>query len=420
MKKNDSIKEEKAMNEILNYYLFQKKIKNFLNKKNFLEDNNKIEMGYIINRNYINQWKNTRNYEYISIGLDDAKKDTTKNKLDKKQKKEINQFIEQNHIKYNHNIQFIEENKFIVDSFKKIISEDDLENLIDKVTFKELNINKNKISYEKVGYIFKKKILIIFIEEIKVIKLILHYSNCNDDKIINLVFNFSFPEQFKKYHNFFEKQNSEKIIEYLLKINIFNESSYIEYNKNNDITLIAYNIDKYIDSKVKSNKPNSNINKLDSKEYNNDEVEIKEPYQINFSLINELSFRGLDNVGATCYMNATLQCLANIKPITTYLLSPENYFEFHSNYTICLLTLEYIQVLIGLFCDESRNGSYCPKFFKKTISEMNPLFKGVKVKDSKDLIILLLEVMNNELVKINKKKYNIIDNDNKSYQIINI
>ena len=32
------------------------------------------------------------------------------------------------------------------------------------------------------------------------------------------------------------------------------------------------------------------------------------------------SFKGLDNVGDNYNMNSTLQCLANIKPITDYLL----------------------------------------------------------------------------------------------------
>ena len=47
--------------------------------------------------------------------------------------------------------------------------------------------------------------------------------------------------------------------------------------------------------------------------------------EINYNFYNLPSFRGLDNVGATCYMNATLQCLTNIKPITDYLLNQNKY-----------------------------------------------------------------------------------------------
>jgi ubiquitin C-terminal hydrolase len=80
--------------------------------------------------------------------------------------------------------------------------------------------------------------------------------------------------------------------------------------------------------------------------------------------------------------------------------------------------LQYIQVLIGLFCNESQKGSYSPDEFKKTISELNPLFQGVQANDSKDLVIFLLEAMNNELVKIHNKKKNIIEKENEAYQII--
>ncbi len=31
--------------------------------------------------------------------------------------------------------------------------------------------------------------------------------------------------------------------------------------------------------------------------------------------------RGLNNIGATCYMNATLQCLSNTKPLTEFFLN---------------------------------------------------------------------------------------------------
>ena len=144
--------------------------------------------------------------------------------------------------------------------------------------------------------------------------------------------------------------------------------------------------------------------------------EIKKATEINFNLIKRISYKGLDNVGATCYMNATLQCLANIKPITEYLLNQNNYDLLYQNYDICKLTLQYIQVLIGLFCSESPQGSYSPENFKKIISELNPLFRGVQANDSKDLIIFLLEIMNNELTKIHNIKHNINSDKKELYQ----
>jgi ubiquitin C-terminal hydrolase len=63
------------------------------------------------------------------------------------------------------------------------------------------------------------------------------------------------------------------------------------------------------------------------KQYSNDMDNINDiinPNNVNFNYIKSPSFRGLDNVGATCYMNATLQCLANIKPLTEYFLQKKN------------------------------------------------------------------------------------------------
>ena len=47
---------------------------------------------------------------------------------------------------------------------------------------------------------------------------------------------------------------------------------------------------------------------------------------------------------------------------------------------------------------------YPPENFKKIISEMNPLFKGIAANDPKDLILFLLETMHKEL---NKPQYSI-------------
>ena len=80
--------------------------------------------------------------------------------------------------------------------------------------------------------------------------------------------------------------------------------------------------------------------------------------------------------------------------------------------------MQYIQVLIGLFCSESTIGSYSPENFKKVISELNPLFRGVQANDSKDLIIFLLEIMNNELTKIHNIKHAINSDEDESYQKI--
>ena len=105
---------------------------------------------------------------------------------------------------------------------------------------------------------------------------------------------------------------------------------------------------------------------------------------------------GLNNVGATCYMNATLQCLVHVEKLTKYLLKPEKIQMIQTNKNKYKLTDAYLNVLINSWLNVNIN-NYSPNYFKQVISDMNPLFQGVQANDSKDLIIFLMEKMHNEL-----------------------
>ena len=100
---------------------------------------------------------------------------------------------------------------------------------------------------------------------------------------------------------------------------------------------------------------------------------------------------GLNNIGATCYMNATLQCLSNSKKLTEYFLE-----QFKKD-TNKIMTNEYYEVLKNLWNVESKEKAYSPNSFKEVLSKENPLFAGVAANDSKDLINFLLERFHQEL-----------------------
>ena len=107
--------------------------------------------------------------------------------------------------------------------------------------------------------------------------------------------------------------------------------------------------------------------------------------------------KGLEIIGATCYMNATLQCLCNIEIFV-------DYFKYNKylikNVRQDVLTLKKNQKLCSSFKllmehlypnpGRSFEGYYAPKEFKEKISEMNSLFKGVAANDAKDLINFLI------------------------------
>ena len=118
---------------------------------------------------------------------------------------------------------------------------------------------------------------------------------------------------------------------------------------------------------------------------------------------------GLQNIGATCYMNATLQCFSHIDRLKYYLLDEYIYNELlKEKDTTKKLSFAFAEVLKNLYDENSIKKYYAPEHFKQVISEMNPLFQGIAANDSKDLIIFMLEKMHNELNT--KKGNNIINN----------
>ena len=97
--------------------------------------------------------------------------------------------------------------------------------------------------------------------------------------------------------------------------------------------------------------------------------------------------KGLQNIGATCYMNAVLQCFYNVKVLTEEL----------KKYQIIpgmVITWAYKDVINQLSSKDSNPA--VPTLFKNVIS-LNPLFRGIQANDCKDLILYFLENIENEL-----------------------
>ena len=117
---------------------------------------------------------------------------------------------------------------------------------------------------------------------------------------------------------------------------------------------------------------------------------------------------GLQNIGQTYYMNATIECLSNIKEITDYLLNLNETFISKEN----TLTLSYRSLLIELFLSGQKY--IVPNLFKCVIGELNPLFEGNHAADSKDLVFFIIERLHLEL---NIKDQNIQNIQKDFYQL---
>jgi len=103
---------------------------------------------------------------------------------------------------------------------------------------------------------------------------------------------------------------------------------------------------------------------------------------------------GLQNIGATCYMNATLQALSNTDKFTTYFLTR---YKFDQNNKNKKMSNEMYKVLINLWDENKKKGDYPPNDFKNSLSEENSLFAGIQANDSKDLINFLIERFHQEM-----------------------
>ena len=212
--------------------------------------------------------------------------------------------------------------------------------------------------------------------------------------------------------------NSKTMMNNFTNNNFNNNNFNVNYNNiNNNAYNNNFNNNNFSNNNFNNN---NNSNNNNNNNFNNNKVNnefnykttiVKKKYDI---LINFMvRARGLENVGATCYMNATLQCFYHVKPLTENLINDNNikksmeitycYKNLIEELTNCKKRDKYKINLRNYNIDEKMKDYVKPQEFKDLISKKNSLFKGIKANDSKDLIIFLLEGMDEELTKRNNK-----------------
>ncbi|VVB11856.1 unnamed protein product [Arabis nemorensis] len=114
---------------------------------------------------------------------------------------------------------------------------------------------------------------------------------------------------------------------------------------------------------------------------------------------------GLQNLGNTCFMNSTLQCLAHTPPIVEYFLqdysndiNTENPLGMRGE-----LATAFGELLRKLW--SSGQNTVVPRSFKAKLARFAPRFSGYNQHDSQEMLAFLLDGLHEDLNKVKRKPY---------------
>lgn len=119
---------------------------------------------------------------------------------------------------------------------------------------------------------------------------------------------------------------------------------------------------------------------------------------------------GLENLGNTCFMNSSLQCLLHIQPLVSYFLEKEIEEEINSaSPTKGTLARAFSQLVRDIF-NATSHSVVSPIQFKKAVKVYAPHLLDFQQQDCHEFIRFLLDGMSEDLSKKSVKK--ITDTDN--------
>ena len=243
------------------------------------------------------------------------------------------------------------------------------------------------------------------------------FINTNKEKEIEKDENeYNIPNSKKKKNDFQINTNIQKYNRDI-PINSIKDSINISYNnKSNNLS----NITKVFNDNQQNYKtPDVKVKKIENFKHPPKPNNMYENYFIKIPQINlnnnieneeiiNISPKGLVgllNIGAICYMNATIQCFSNISRFREALLNNELYQElYYHKDDNNKLSFALADVFKNLWMNKTIK-HFSPNYFKELISVMNPLFKGIVANDSKEFILFILETIHNELNKNFKGNY---------------
>ena len=128
--------------------------------------------------------------------------------------------------------------------------------------------------------------------------------------------------------------------------------------------------------------------------------------------MNDKGLIGLENIGNTCYLNSSIQCLSNIPSLTEYIIS-DSYLEDlknkKKNNNNVILTKEYSKLIKALWTSKS---NIQPKSFHEYIQKFDEQFQGYEHQDAQELLAMILDYLHEALkYEVSMEYEGIIEND---------
>uniref|UniRef100_A0A8B9JRA0 Ubiquitin carboxyl-terminal hydrolase n=1 Tax=Astyanax mexicanus TaxID=7994 RepID=A0A8B9JRA0_ASTMX len=115
---------------------------------------------------------------------------------------------------------------------------------------------------------------------------------------------------------------------------------------------------------------------------------------------------GLSNLGNTCFMNSSIQCVSNTKPLTDYFISGRHLYELNRTNPIGMrghMAKCYGDLVQELWSGTQKN--IAPLKLRWTIAKYAPRFNGFQQQDSQELLAFLLDGLHEDLNRVHEKPY---------------